>query len=967
MEEILSERLQLVTLHAEIGFAITRGGTLRSILQRCTEALVQSLDVTFVRIWTLNKKKNVLELQSSAGMYTHIDGDHSIIPVGMHEIGLIAKERNPYLTNAVIGDPKVHNQEWAKRECIVAFAGYPLVVEDRFIGVIALFSKKKLQEDMPRILSSLSDTIAIGITCKQTEESLRKSEERFTEVQRIAHIGNWEQDMVTNEICWSDEMYHIFGLKPQEYNEITYERFLNCVHPADREFVKKSINDALYEKKPYEIDYRVIHKDKTIRDVHSKALVTFDHTGNPIRITGTVQDITDRKRVEEELRLERNKLQLVIDAMEDGLTIQDLDYNIIYQNKVLTNRFGVRLGYKCYSSYESKNTVCDGCPVEMVYKDGKPHISERRVVTPSGEIIYVENIACPIKDGSGKIVYGLEVCRNITGRKQAEETKTRLSAIIEAATDFIGTANTDGAVLYINKAGRKIIGIGEDEDISNLKIPDFHPKWASDLIMHDGISTAIREGVWTGETAFLSRDGREIPFSQVIIAHKTPNGTTTDLSIIARDISERKKHESQILYMANQDPLTNLFNRRHFQEELEHWLAETRRFGTKGALLFLDIDNFKDINDSFSHQVGDKLLINLSNLMKTRLRRNTDILARLGGDEFAIILPHVDLGEAKLIANQILELAQHNTLVEKGILLHITVSIGIALFPDHGIKAETLLASVDLAMYLAKKKGRNRVCVYTHDLKTKIESRLFWEKSICEAFKQDRFVIYLQPILDLHQNCIIGHEALLRMIDERGNLILPADFLNVAEHLGLIHDINRWVSHNSIRLIEKFQKENKPAHLEINLSGNAFADTELLSIIREEIKAANINPSNAVFEITETVLIDNLLTAQDFIIDLKTIGCRFALDDFGIGFSSFNYLKHLPVDYLKIDGDFINHLPRNPIDQHLVKATVEIARGLGIKTIAEFVNNEETIRLLKEFGVNYAQGYHIGKPFAAPG
>ncbi len=473
MKEIPSELPQLTTLHAEIGFALIHGGTLRSMLQRCTEVLVQSLDAAFVRIWTFNEKKGALELQSSAGMYTHIDGDHSIIPVGMYKIGLIAKERKPHLTNAVIGDPGVHNQEWAKREEIVSFAGYPMIVEDRLIGVLALFSKKQLSDDILKILASVSDNVAIGIDRKQMEESLRKSEERLTEVQRIAHIGNWERNIITNEIYWSDEMYRIFGLNPQEYSEITYERFLNCVHPDDREFVKKSIHDALYGKKSYEVDYRVIHEDGTVRIVHSRALVKFDHTGKPVRMIGTVQDITYRKLVEEELRLEKNKLQSVIDAMEDGLTIQDLDYNIVYQNNVVKNIFGVRLGYKCYSSYESKDTICDGCPVEMVYKDGKPHISERKVVIPSGEIVYVENIASPIKDSSGKIVYCLEICRNVT---------------------------------------------------------------------------------------------------------------------------ERKNHESQILYMANRDPLTDLFNRRRFHEELEHWLAETRRFGTKGALLFLDIDNFKDIN-----------------------------------------------------------------------------------------------------------------------------------------------------------------------------------------------------------------------------------------------------------------------------------------------------------------------------------------------------------------------------------
>ena len=311
-------------------------------------------------------------------------------------------------------------------------------------------------------------------------------------------------------------------------------------------------------------------------------------------------------------------------------------------------------------------------------------------------------------------------------RKHIEETKTRLSEITETTTDLVSTATIDGRVLYINKAGRKIIGIGENEDISNLRISDCHPKWASDLILSEGIPDAIRESAWIGETAILSRDGREIAFSQVIIVHKNPDGTVRNLSTIGRDITERKRFETQIMHMANRDPLTNLLNRRRFHEELEGWLAQTRRFGIKGALLFLDLDNFKYINDSLGHQAGDKLLITMAGLLRERLRE-TDILARLGGDEFAIILPHAEVGLAESVANQIRELVQYRTSLEGNYSAGITVSIGVAMFPGHGDTVETLLTYADLAMYRAKEEGRNRICVYTPEQKTQMESRLIWE------------------------------------------------------------------------------------------------------------------------------------------------------------------------------------------------------------------------------------------------
>jgi len=280
------------------------------------------------------------------------------------------------------------------------------------------------------------NSMSRDIKIRTTE--LKKSNERLAEAQQIAHVGNWEWDFVKNEAYWSDELYRIFGFAPQEF-VVTYDAFLNRVHPDGRKFVKKSVDDALHGKKPYDIEFRIFHKDGSVRIIHEKGVVVSDHTGRVIRMVGTVQDITERKRAEEELITEQNKFLAVINAMEDGLTIQDLDYNIIYQNETIKNVFGVRLGEKCYSTYEGKNSICDGCPVKMVYKDGKSHVSERRVVLPSGEIAFYENIASPIIDASGKIVSCLEIARNITGRKQAEEEMHLLQTItmeISASKDL---------------------------------------------------------------------------------------------------------------------------------------------------------------------------------------------------------------------------------------------------------------------------------------------------------------------------------------------------------------------------------------------------------------------------------------------------------------------------------------------------------------------------------------------------
>ena len=430
------------------------------------------------------------------------------------------------------------------------------------------------------------------------------------------------------------------------------------------------------------------------------------------------------------------------------------------------------------------------------------------------------------------------------------------------------------------------------------------------------------------------------------------------------EISEHKNLKEELVYLADYDPLTNLFNRRRFRKELDGLLAYSRRYGVEGTLLFIDLDNFKYINDVHGHRVGDEFLIGLAGLLKGRLRQ-TDLVARLGGDEFAIYLPQVDTNQVMVIAEGIAKLIEQHTIVIKGQRqpTGVTASIGVVLFPLHGTMPEELLTCADIAMYQAKKEGGNSVCVYNVDQKMEIESLLNWKNRIQVALAEDRFVLHFQPITDFNQLNIIGYEALLRMVDENGKLIPPSSFISVAEHFGLMREIDCLVVRRAIKLLAEIQKTGKKQYIEVNLSDKSFTDRELLLIIKKELTTAGINAANLVLTITENALMANMFLAERFIKALKDMGCRVGIDDFGVGFSSFNFLKKLPVDYLKIDGSLIHNITNNPVDQHLVRAMVEVARGLGKQTVAEFVENKATIQLLSEYGVDFGQGYYIGKPF----
>jgi diguanylate cyclase (GGDEF)-like protein len=432
-----------------------------------------------------------------------------------------------------------------------------------------------------------------------------------------------------------------------------------------------------------------------------------------------------------------------------------------------------------------------------------------------------------------------------------------------------------------------------------------------------------------------------------------------------RDISDRKSFEAQLLHIANHDPLTSLFNRRRFNEEVERQLANARRYGVHGALLFIDLDQFKDVNDSRGHRAGDELLTSLARLLRERMRE-TDIIARLGGDEFAILLPHTSGDEAMAVAEDVLESVRAYVFITEGAPVRITASIGVALFPEHSTESGELLSRADLAMYQSKEQGRNRATMFIPeaDWQAEIESRIGWHQRIHEALEQNLFVLHAQPIFDLRTSEVTQYELLLRVVEPDGTVVLPGAFLDIAERSGLIQSIDRWVVTQAIHLMATAGLNGERMRLEVNLSGKSFADHELLPLIERELATANVDPADLVLEVTETAAIANLDEARRFVQKLKGLGCGFALDDFGVGFSSFAHLKYLPVDYLKIDGSFIRDLPRSQVDQHLVRAIVSVAHALGKKTIAEFVGDDETLRLLREYGVDYAQGFHVGPPGA---
>src|SRR5947209_7936833 len=587
-----------------------------------------------------------------------------------------------------------------------------------------------------------------------------------------------------------------------------------------------------------------------------------------------------------------------------------------------------------------------------------------------GGLISVAVSASPIKDVQGGVVGISAIERDITDRKRAEsalsDAEARFQSTFEDAPIGMALVSIDpdstGRLLQVNEAFCELTGYSREHletlDLSALIHPEDVEEEAPLLeqlvageIPSYEIETrcihAERQVVWVLVTASLVCDDSGKPLYCI---RQT------------QDIQERKQFAGHLEHLADHGVLTGLFNRRCFVRELSRQMSYARRYGEHGAVLFLDLDNFKDVNDTLGHQAGDELIASVAHLLGARLRE-TDIFARLGGDEFAVLLPRVGADEAEAVADDLMQVVRKNPSPTAGRSMPLTVSVGIAPFhADAAMTADDLLIEADLAMYNAKETGRDRLIFASPEQQAQMENRLSWTERIRKALDEDLFVLYCQPILDLRSDEISQYELLLRMPGTGGELLLPASFLYTAERHDLIRSIDRWVVSRAIQLIADERRAGRELRLEVNVSGRSVADPELPGFIVEQLEAASIDPAQLILEVTETAAIGNMEEARRFVATLTDIGCCFALDDFGAGFGSFYYLKYLSLDYLKIDGEFIRNLPASNTDQLILRSIVQMANGLGKKTIAECVGNEESLQLLREHGVQYAQGYHVGRP-----
>ena len=893
---------------------------------------------------------------------------------GRGPTGTAFRENRPFWSQDFQNDPAT--QPWHQRGETYNWRGsasLPLHLDGTVIGTFTIYTDEinAFDESTQKLLLEMLTDIDYAL------QNFKRDAERIKSQQELIDSHNLLTSIIDTapiRIFWKDRNLMYLGCNtvfandagkrsPQELlgkddYQMAWKEQAELYRADDRHIIETGISKLFFEEPQTTPDGEVIW-------LSTSKVPLYDQNNRIIGILGMYQDITDRKNAERALVESTQRLQTIIQTEPECVKIVDSSGKLSQMNPA-----GLAMleadSLEAAQQYGLTDFLLPQYRAAFInlhrqVMKGEEGVLEFEITGLKGTRRWLETHAAPMRNANGEVISLLGITRDITENKRTMSQLHKLSQAVEQSSNAIVITDDKAKIEYVNAAFTTITGYTQSDVVG--KNPRLLKAGKTSHAVYDDMwSSLLRGETWHGELTNRRKDGSEYIHSTNISPVIDSNGRTTHYIAIEEDISERKMNEERISYLANFDALTGLPNRIQMDDHMRYTMSLAKRNKNIFAIMFLDLDHFKNINDTLGHSIGDLLLIELSKRLTAALREE-DTVSRMGGDEFIILLPDSDANGAAQVAQKLLKSIAKPFMIEEH-HLSVTASIGIALYPTDGSTIETLTKNADAAMYRSKQEGRNDYNFFTEEMQASSQRNLQLSNALHQALERNELHLVYQPQISATEARIIGIESLLRWHHPEFGNVSPAEFIPIAEENGLIIPIGEWVLRTAIEQIKRWNAINDqtPMIMAVNISAIQFRHPDLPALITSILEEVALAPQYLEIELTEGAAMYNPIAAIKIMNNLHECGIRLSIDDFGTGYSSLSYLKKFNIYKLKIDQSFVRDISTDPEDKAIVSAIIHMARSLGLITIAEGVETVEQLAYLQEQGCDEIQGYYYSKP-----
>lgn len=834
---------------------------------------------------------------------------------------------------------------------------------------------KRIVDEKDRVSGFVGSVEDVSVRRAQ-EKALQKSESLLSRTGALAQVGGWELDLLNGTLIWSDQTCLIHGVEPGYQPHL--DEAISFYAPEAQAIVRAAIEKSMGDGTDWDLELpftQISGQQIWVRAIGQTEV----QNGNPVRLLGTFQDITERVEQRKALEKAHERMTLAADSGGIGIWEFDLKSGVMEMDPQMRHLYAVPQDAKTgLSAWWSKRLHPEDATRVMgamknALNNKEAYTDEFRIVLPDASVRHLRAAAHTTQGQNGEVQLLVGVNSDVTALRELStelaDQRELLEVTLQSIGDAVITTDAAGHVTWLNPAAERMTGWLSKQAVDHELGQVFNIVNEQTLEpAQNPVIACLAEGKIVGlanHTILISRDGTRYGIEDSAAPIRNARGEVLGAVLVFHDVTEQRRLSGEMTYRATHDSLTGLVNRTEFETRLRRILDKAHADGSKHALMYIDLDQFKLINDACGHAIGDQLLLKVANMLRDVVR-SRDTLARLGGDEFAVILEHCTSDKALRLAQQICDQMDDFRFIHDDRSFRIGASIGLVSLDQRWSEVTALMQAADTSCYAAKEAGRNRVHHWfdTDQIVRARQGEMQWASRLEQAIDENRFVLYAQRIKPITDGSSALHaEVLIRLRDTDGSLIQPGAFLPAAERFHLASRIDRWVLRHVVDHLLELPSLSTVQMLCVNLSGQSVGDR---AFHRDAIdlltRAGPAVCKRLCLEITETAAVTALADAAIFIEKIHLLGVQVALDDFGAGASSFGYLKNLNVDVIKIDGQFIKNLVSDQLDMATVRCFVEVAKVVEIKTVAEYVDQPEILERVRELGIDYAQGFLIHQP-----